>query len=87
MDYLDEANISREIWQFPTVLIPLSVDNQNTESIVLRPVCSQEAMTANFYRMPFDILKELTKRLEALDGISGIFYDLTNKPPGTIEWE
>ena len=87
MDYLDEVNISREIWQFPTVLIPLSVDGKNTESIVLRPVCSQEAMTANFYRMNFDHLKELTKRLEALDGISGIFYDLTNKPPGTIEWE
>ena len=87
MDYLQEAKIARDIWQFPTVLIPLSVDNQNTESVVLRPVCSQEAMTANFYRMPFEILKELTNRLEKIEGISGIFYDLTNKPPGTIEWE
>ena len=87
MDFISEVGISGDIWQFPTVLIPLSIDSQNTESVVLRPVCSQEAMTANFYRMPFDILKELTKRLEAVDGISGIFYDITNKPPGTIEWE
>jgi GMP synthase (glutamine-hydrolysing) len=87
MDYLKEVNIDREIWQFPTVLIPLSVDSQNKESLVLRPVCSEEAMTANFYRMDFAKLEELRKRLSTLPGISAVFYDITNKPPGTIEWE
>ncbi|MDA1060974.1 MAG: glutamine-hydrolyzing GMP synthase [bacterium] len=87
MDYLVEAKINRDIWQFPTVLIPVGVGSPNTESIVLRPVCSEEAMTANFYEMPFDLLNELVKRLGAVTGISGIFYDVTNKPPGTIEWE
>ncbi len=87
MDYLVEAKMDREIWQFPTVLIPVSVGSQNTESIVLRPVCSEEAMTANFYHMDFAKLNELVKRLSAVPGISGIFYDVTNKPPGTIEWE
>ena len=87
MDYLIESGIERDIWQFPTVLIPIFVSNQNSESIVLRPVCSQEAMTANFYQMDFDKLNELVKRLSAVEGVSGIFYDITNKPPGTIEWE
>ena len=86
MDFILEAGINREIWQFPTVLIPVSMDGKN-ESIVLRPVCSEEAMTANFYPMEQDKLNELTKRLAAIKGVSGIFYDITNKPPGTIEWE
>ncbi len=87
MDYIVEAGIDREIWQFPTVLIPINVNGSGGESIVLRPVCSEEAMTANFYPMDFDKLNELVKRLAGLKGISGIFYDITNKPPGTIEWE
>lgn len=87
MDYIVEANIDEEIWQFPTVLLPVGVNSQNQESIVLRPVCSQEAMTANFYAMDTQKLNELVKRLITLDGISGVFYDVTNKPPGTIEWE
>jgi len=87
MDFIREMKIDREIWQFPTVLIPLSVNSKNGESLVLRPVCSEEAMTANFYQMNFDNLNELVKRLSGLKGITGIFYDITNKPPGTIEWE
>ncbi|MBI2634185.1 glutamine-hydrolyzing GMP synthase [Candidatus Peregrinibacteria bacterium] len=87
MNYLAEAKINREIWQFPTVLLPLKVNNQSGESLVLRPVCSEEAMTANFYRMDFEKLNELIKRLIGLKGISAVFYDVTNKPPGTIEWE
>ncbi|MFH1284495.1 MAG: glutamine-hydrolyzing GMP synthase [Candidatus Peregrinibacteria bacterium] len=87
MDYLVEAKIDRDIWQFPTVLVPMQVGSQTSESIVLRPVCSEEAMTANFYRMEISKLNELVKRLSGLNGISGIFYDITNKPPATIEWE
>lgn len=86
MDYLKEAKIDREIWQFPTVLIPVGVNGVG-ESIVLRPVCSEEAMTANFYQMDPSKLDELVKRLKAVPGVTGIFYDITNKPPGTIEWE
>ncbi len=86
MDFIGEVGIDRDIWQFPTVLIPLGVGDEG-ESVVLRPVCSEEAMTANFYQMEFEKLRELVKRLSSLRGISGIFYDVTNKPPGTIEWE
>lgn len=87
MDYLLEAEIDMEIWQFPTVLLPIRLTSQSGESLVLRPVCSEEAMTANFYMMDFGKLNELVKRLIGLEGISAIFYDVTNKPPGTIEWE
>ncbi len=85
MDFIKEVGIDREIWQFPTVLIPIKVDGG--ESIVLRPVSSEEAMTANFYQMEIDKLNELVKRLGSIHGVGGIFYDITNKPPGTIEWE
>jgi GMP synthase (glutamine-hydrolysing) len=57
------------------------------ESIVLRPVGSEEAMTANFFMIPFDKLERLTKNILAMPEISALFYDVTNKPPGTIEWE
>lgn len=86
MDFIKTEELLNAIWQFPTVLIPVYIDNVKTESLVLRPVCSEEAMTANFYRMDFKKLSKLVKRL-ASRGISGVFYDITNKPPGTIEWE
>lgn len=86
-NFIDTYGLDRYIWQFPTVLLPLQLNNQKGESIVLRPVESEEAMTANFYAMDEILLHELTKNLQALPGITGIFYDVTNKPPGTIEWE
>ncbi len=44
-------------------------------------------MTARAVRMPADLLEKITQELRAINGIAGVFYDLTNKPPGTIEWE
>lgn len=87
MKTIDKAGLHFDIWQFPTVLLPLKVNKKKGESIVLRPVVSQEAMTANFYAMDFKILQELTARIVKIPGISAVFYDITNKPPGTIEWE
>lgn len=87
MDFLREKGIYGDIWQFPTVLIPVDVGNTGGESIVLRPVNSTDVMSANFYKMSEENLKDLTSRLSKLDGVSGVFYDITNKPPGTIEWE
>lgn len=87
MDFIVAKHIHRNIWQFPTVLIPLSVNGKKGESVVLRPVCSEEAMTANFYQMDAKRLKELVKKLSKVKGVAGVFYDITNKPPATIEWE
>jgi len=76
-----------DIWQFPTVLLPLQLNNEEGESVVLRPIQSEEAMTANFYKMEWNWVDELVDGFRKMPEISGVFYDLTNKPPGTIEWE
>lgn len=86
-EFLSAKGLQREIWQFPTVLIPLSVNREGGESIVLRPVCSEEAMTASFYRMDEKLMQELANQITKIPGITAVFYDVTNKPPGTIEWE
>jgi GMP synthase (glutamine-hydrolysing) len=86
-NFIYENNLNRKIWQFPTVLIPLSVNGAEGESIVLRPVESEEAMTANFFHMDSSLLEKLVADLRTIPGITAVFYDVTNKPPGTIEWE
>lgn len=79
-------DLIEKIWQMPIALLPFGI-SENTYSIVLRPVESSEAMTANFYQMDKIILSEIVQNLTALSRISFVFYDITNKPPGTIEWE
>ncbi|QQR83637.1 hypothetical protein IPJ72_00270 [Candidatus Peregrinibacteria bacterium] len=73
------------IWQFPVVLLPTGVDNQ--QSVVLRPIASTEAMTAHFARIDWEILEPMVKDILSNHPLSHVFYDLTHKPPGTIEWE
>lgn len=85
MKFIEKNNIEHEIWQFPTVLIPLSINGIKRGAVVLRPVCSEEAMTANFYKMNWQLLQKLAKKL--MPKVSAVLYDITNKPPGTIEWE
>ncbi|MEK7529122.1 MAG: glutamine-hydrolyzing GMP synthase [Patescibacteria group bacterium] len=75
------------VWQCPTVLIPVSINSKNAESIVLRPVSSTDAMTANFTELPWKEVQKAAVQILKIPGISAVFYDITNKPPGTIEWE
>ncbi len=91
-DFIREKGVYDDIWQFPVVLVPLGAPGEKDsdrcrESIVLRPVDSTEAMTAGFHRLEFALLEELTQRLLELDALAAVYYDLTTKPPGTIEWE
>lgn len=86
MESIEKAGLMEDIWQMPTILLPLSFDGKG-ESIVLRPVYSREAMTAAFAKIPMDVAKEIAEKMMALPGIDAVFYDVTNKPPGTIEWE
>ncbi len=102
-DFLREKNIYSEIWQFPVVIVPVVCGKNQAaptktpdsdaetagpcESIILRPVNSRDAMTASVYRMNFSLIDDLTNRLLKIETIDSIFYDLTSKPPGTIEWE
>ena len=76
-----------EVWQFPVVLAPVFELEKEREAVILRPVNSEEAMTANFARLPKSFLNEATKKLMKLDGVENVFLDITNKPPATIEWE
>jgi GMP synthase (glutamine-hydrolysing) len=81
-----ESGFEREVWQFPVVLIPLGTANA-PDSVVLRPIHSVDGMTAQAVRMPDDLLRLVSDELMPLEGICAVFYDLTHKPPGTIEWE
>jgi GMP synthase (glutamine-hydrolysing) len=82
----DESGFEREVWQFPVVLIPLGIAGA-PDSIVLRPIHSVDGMTAQVVRMPEDLLRKMADELLKVEGVCGVFYDLTHKPPGTIEWE
>lgn len=74
------------MWQFPVILIPYGSEAAS-DSIVLRPIQSVDGMTAQSVGMPWEILDPLCRELLAIPGIASVFYDLTHKPPGTIEWE
>ncbi len=74
------------VWQMPVVLLPL-VNNNGDECVVLRPIASQEAMTARFFPLKDETLQKIVEGARDIEGIGDIFYDITNKPPGTIEWE
>lgn len=81
-----DSGFEKKVWQFPVVVIPVGVPNR-PDSIVLRPIDSIDGMTAQAVLMDKALLAEITKELLAVPGICAVFYDLTHKPPGTIEWE
>lgn len=92
---LTAAGLDREIWQCPVVLLAdvRSVGVQGDgrtygHPIVLRPVSSEDAMTADWTRMPYDVLSKISTRItnEVAD-VNRVVLDVTSKPPGTIEWE
>ncbi|MBN1130803.1 MAG: glutamine-hydrolyzing GMP synthase [Chitinispirillaceae bacterium] len=74
------------VWQMPVILLPL-VNGRGEESVVLRPVVSQEAMTAGFAPIHKRTLDMIVANSLNVKGIGDIFFDITHKPPGTIEWE
>ena len=76
----------REIWQAPAIALPL-FDAAGNQAFVLRPVRSKDAMTADVHAMDFSLLAGLASEIRAVPGAGHLFYDITTKPPGTIEWE
>ncbi len=82
---MEHAGSVDAVWQFPVVLIPLSL--RGGESIVLRPVNSEDGMTANFARLDPATLHSIAQDISQLPGIDAVFLDVSDKPPATIEWE
>jgi GMP synthase (glutamine-hydrolysing) len=81
-----ESDFDQTVWQFPVVVIPLGTP-QRPDSVVLRPIDSVDGMTARAVRLPAGLLGQMVQELMQVEGVAGVFYDLTNKPPATIEWE
>jgi GMP synthase (glutamine-hydrolysing) len=92
---LTAAGLDREIWQCPVVLLAdvRSVGVQGDgrtygHPIVLRPVSSEDAMTADWTRVPYDVLARISTRItNEVREVNRVTLDVTSKPPGTIEWE
>jgi GMP synthase (glutamine-hydrolysing) len=74
------------IWQMPVAMLPLG-SAPGRETIVLRPVNSRDGMTADFARLPAPVVAELARALGGLPRVDAVLYDVTNKPPATIELE
>jgi GMP synthase (glutamine-hydrolysing) len=81
-----ESGFDRAVWQFPVVLIPVGAP-ERPDSVVLRPVDSVDGMTAQSVLMDDALLRRLACEILQVDGVCAVFYDLTHKPPATIEWE
>lgn len=93
-DEIKKAGLNRKIWQYFTVLTNLRsvgvMGDERTYSytIALRAVDSVDAMTAEWYRIPYDVLENISKRIvNEVPKVNRIVYDITSKPPATIEWE
>jgi GMP synthase (glutamine-hydrolysing) len=67
--------------------VPLQLGETPGETVVIRPIVSERAMTARPFPVPQAVLEEMRDAILALPGISGVALDITSKPPGTIEWE
>ncbi len=94
MQELKAAGLERELWQsFVALLTVRSVGVQGDartygHPVVLRAVTSEDAMTADWARIPYDVLERISNRIiNEVDGVNRVVLDITSKPPGTIEWE
>ncbi|HYP05489.1 MAG TPA: glutamine-hydrolyzing GMP synthase [Bryobacteraceae bacterium] len=82
----ESSGFESKVWQFPVILASFGTESA-PDSVVLRPIDSVDGMTAQSVPMPPDLLADMADQILQVPGIAGVFYDLTHKPPGTIEWE
>ncbi len=94
IEELKKNNLYDKIWQAFCVLLPVKSvgvqgdDRTYEETIGLRAVTSKDGMTADWYDFPKEVLHEISHRItNEVQGVNRVVYDITTKPPGTIEWE
>ena len=94
VDEIKKADLYRELWMGFAILAPIRsvgvMGDQRTyaDTIVVRAVTSQDAMTADWAKLPYDVLERISSRvINEVDGVNRVVYDISSKPPATMEWE
>jgi GMP synthase (glutamine-hydrolysing) len=93
-DEIKRAELERDIWQAFAVLPDIRTvgvmgdERTYAHPVIIRAVTSEDAMTADWARLPYDLLERMSSRIiNEVAGVNRVAYDITSKPPGTIEWE
>jgi len=84
-DILADYDTQKKIWQCPVVMLPLK--RKGESAIAIRPVESHDGMTAQYSKLPWLVIQQITDAVLQVPGVGACVYDVTNKPPATIEWE
>lgn len=94
IEEIRRADLYKEVWQALAVLAPIRsvgvMGDQRTyaDTIIVRAVTSQDAMTADWARLPYDVLERISNRIiNEVGGVNRVVYDISSKPPATVEWE